>query len=393
MTIERRQFLPSSLIGNSGLNRELSVDDSLGTLRVHTTAKPDGIPLATKSDTQVLSNNLTTLGNNMSTGMNDLQNQIDRIHIDTNGTSCAVSGFEDWVANTDVATNEQFPYMQTVTLLLDKQLTADQIASLSVYILFNGEDIVAEKYASFCSFTGVLDNVTGLYDLAITVYSRVNTGTLSFRVIINICNTLTPPQPPVYYTFKGTLVGDAAFDRETGILNTDIDTVDTACASFPAIYGNHWGSYEIKTMFRLKQITADNQPLIAIKDGSIIMVSATNNETSNSMLIKVWRNSEEQEVTSIDNATIYKDRWYVIKLLATGYGCSIQLEDDQDNVYTLWSGLQIYNLWTNDLTWFGGCFDSYSHAFCEFDMLNTWLKTSWDSTLNDWKYTIWVGAE
>lgn len=198
---------------------------------------------------------------------------------------------------------------------------------------------------------------------------------------------------PVIYTLaiSGTTVGTVSFDSSTGIASINT-TQSMSCIYYPTLYGHHYGSYEICTMFRIKDMTVDNQPLLAVKDESIIMAKAVIKTSGQSMLVKVWRNSNEQEVFDESEATILPNTWYTLKLLGSGSGSRIQLEDG-NNAYTLWSGSQIYNLWSNDMTWIGGCYEGTQGIVGDIDLTKTWMKKNWSSSLNDWATTVWLGTE
>lgn len=81
MAIERRQFLESSLVGNAGLDREITVDTSNQRIALHSEANPAGMFMANLSDLDSYATNtaLANLNDAISGQIAYLQQQIDNL--------------------------------------------------------------------------------------------------------------------------------------------------------------------------------------------------------------------------------------------------------------------------------------------------------------------------
>lgn len=92
MAIERRQFLESSLVGNDGLDREITVDTSNQRIALHSTNNPSGMFMANLDDLTNYATNtaLSNLGSTVNSQIAYLQQQIDNLQPSSGGGLGAV---------------------------------------------------------------------------------------------------------------------------------------------------------------------------------------------------------------------------------------------------------------------------------------------------------------
>lgn len=190
MTLERRQFLPTSTVNGQGLDRELTVDTSAQTLRVHTTNNPQGVILAKKSETDSLSNSITSLGNTLASSVNNLQQQIDNIDAGSSSFCYYASGVNTYYPVTDSTISPTYPYYAKIEVPLENYLTAEQVANVTANVAFSPIDVLVNQYASFCTITArQVDE--GAYLPVVVIYSKTNSRSFSAWVTLWLNNLVT----------------------------------------------------------------------------------------------------------------------------------------------------------------------------------------------------------
>lgn len=187
MTLERRQFLPTSAVNGQGLDRELTVDTSAQSLRVHTTSSPQGIVLAKKSETDSLSNSITSLGNTLASSVNNLQQQIDAIEQGSAGFSYYASNVDTYYPVTDVTISPKYPYYAKIEIPLENPLTASEVSSITASVAFDPLSAMSDRYASFCTTTARQVDEDSYLPIVV-VYSKDNTHSFSAYATIWLTN-------------------------------------------------------------------------------------------------------------------------------------------------------------------------------------------------------------
>lgn len=193
MTLERRQFISSSLIGENGLDRELSVDTSLETLRVHTASNPGGIPLASKGDVNTINNNISSLSDSVAGSVNNLQQQIDSLEQSISGPVSHVGLINNhtttasWQPTTDPAIASVYPYSaNTIYSIVDCD---NMYPLIDVTVKFSPSDLMTGNLAPFCGF-GVFSK-NGIYT---NIYSK---QPMDLDYFIITCHLGSPDSLPI----------------------------------------------------------------------------------------------------------------------------------------------------------------------------------------------------
>lgn len=193
MTLERRQFLPTSAVNGQGLDRELTVDTSAQSLRVHTTSSPQGVILAKKSETDSLSSSITSLGNTLASSVDNLQQQIDTIDQGSASFCYYASGVNTYYPVTDSTISPTYPYYAKIEVPLENYLTAEQVSSVTANVAFSPIDVLVNQYASFCTITARQVDEDA-YLPVVVIYSKTNSRSFSAWVTLWL-NALVTPQP------------------------------------------------------------------------------------------------------------------------------------------------------------------------------------------------------
>lgn len=193
MTIERRQFLPTSAVNGQGLNRELTVDEQAQSLRVHTTATPTGIVLAKKSDLDTVSNNLSNLSDSLASSVNSLQSQIDVINESSQNFCYYADAVSSYTAVTEPVISAKYPYCSAITIPLETPLTASEASSFTASVAFDPVSAMSDRYASFCTVTARQVDEDA-YLPVVVIYSKTNSRSFNAWVTLWL-NNLVTPQP------------------------------------------------------------------------------------------------------------------------------------------------------------------------------------------------------
>lgn len=183
MTLERRQFLPTSAVNGQGLDRELTVDTSAQTLRVHTMSNPQGVILAKKSETDSLSSAVTSLGNTLATSVDNLQQQIDTIETGSSSACYYASNVNTYYPVTDATISPTYPYYAKIEVPLENPLTAEEAASVTANVAFSPIDVLVNQYASFCTVTARQVDEDA-YLPVVVIYSKTNSRSFSAWVTL-----------------------------------------------------------------------------------------------------------------------------------------------------------------------------------------------------------------
>lgn len=183
MTLERRQFLPTSEVNGQGLDRELTVDTSAQSLRVHTTSNPQGVILAKKSETDSLNSSVTSLGNTLTSSVNNLQQQIDNIDTGSSSVCYYASGIDTYYPVTDVTISPTYPYYAKIEVPLENPLTAEEVANVTANVAFSPIDVLVNQYASFCTVTARQVDEDA-YLPVVVIYSKTNSRSFSAWVTL-----------------------------------------------------------------------------------------------------------------------------------------------------------------------------------------------------------------